>query len=303
MARLLERILAGAPRVVAFDMLFAEPDRLSWAAIADRLAEHAPEVGAQLRRLPGTDRSLAEFGGSAGPYLPAFPGALVHLPELEAAAAGRGSIGLPAELDNVVRRVPLLVRVGERVVPALAVEMLRVAAGESTILVQVDAAGIAAVTVGRRRIATDRNGIKVVHFAPSDPRRRVGAVELLEDPASAARGLELALALATCLLVLALVPRLGAVATMALGGLVATLLVGAAVYLFVERRLLIDTSFPALAGLVVTASSCSPTTPARRPAARPCVTTSGATSRARWSTAWSPIPRRSAWAGSCARRP
>lgn len=336
-ARLLERILAGAPRVVAFDMLFAEPDRLSWAAIADRLAGHAPEVGAQLRRLPETDLTLAEamrgrpvvlaqvpllealpraagpapagvalaeLGGSARPYLPAFPGALVNLPELEAAAAGRGSIGLPAELDNVVRRVPLLVRVGARVVPALAVEMLRVAAGESTILVQVDAAGIAAVTVGRRRIATDRNGIKAVHFAPSDPRRRIAAAELLEDPASAARlhdrfvivgssaaglldikatptaaampgsevhaqlleailagadvtrpaaalGLELALALATCLLVLVLVPRLGAVATMAFGGLVATLLVGAALYLFVERRLLIDTSFPALAGLVV----------------------------------------------------
>jgi adenylate cyclase len=336
-ARLLERILAGAPRVVAFDMLFAEPDRLSWAAIADRLAEHAPEVGAQLRRLPGTDRTLAdamrgrpvvlaqvpllealpgaagpgsagaalaELGGSARPYLPAFPAVLANLPELEAAAAGHGSIGLPAELDNVVRRIPLLVRADERVVPALAVEMLRVAAGETTILVHVDAAGIAAVTVGRRRIATDRNGIKAVHFAPPDPRRRIGAAELLGDPAAAARlrdrlvivgssaaglldikatpisaampgsevhaqlleailagadvtrpatalGLELALGLATCLLVLALVPRLGAVATLGLGALVAALLVGGALYLFVERRLLIDTSFPALAGLIV----------------------------------------------------
>lgn len=336
-ARLLERILEGGPRVVAFDMLFAEPDRLSWAAIADRLAAHAPEVSEQLRALPGTDRTLAlamrgrpvvlaqvpllrplpgapdsappgtalaELGGSARPFLPTYPAALVNLPELENAAAGRGSIGLPAELDNVVRRVPLLVRVGERVVPALAVEMLRVAAGETTLLVQVDPAGIAALTVGRRRIATDRNGIKAVHFAALDPRRRLAAGELLADPTRAARlrdrlvivgssaaglldikatpitaampgsevhaqlleailagadvtrpnaalGLELALTLATCLLILVLVPRLGAVATMALGGLVTVLLVAAAGYLFVERRLLIDTSYPALAGLAV----------------------------------------------------
>lgn len=336
-ARLLERILAGGPAVVAFDMLFAEPDRLSWAAIADRLAPYAPEVGERLRGLPSTDvelakamrdrpvvlarvpllaalpggrveespaTSIAELGGSAAPFLPSFPALLANLPELEAAAAGRGSIGLPAEVDNVVRRVPLLVRVGERVVPALALEMLRVAAGETTLLVRVDAAGIASVTVGRRRIATDRNAMKAIHFAPPDPRRRLAAADLLADPAlaerlrgrlvvvgssaaglldikatptsaampgsevhaqllesilagadvtrpSAALGLELALALATCLLVLVLVPRLGAFATMALGGTVALLLLGGAFWLFVEWRILLDATFPALAGLLV----------------------------------------------------
>ena len=336
-ARLLERIFEAEPAVVALDILFAEPDRLSWAAIAERLAVHAPEVSERLRGLPTTDRELAEairgrpvvlaqlplpdrpagrssdqpvgtpiaeLGGSAGPFLPAFPDALTNLPELEAAAAGRGSIGLPAEVDHVVRRVPLLVRVGERILPALAVEMLRVAAGETTLLVQVDAAGIAALTVGRRRIATDRNAMKAIHFAPADPRRRLAAAELLADPSLAGRlrgrlvilgssaaglldikatpisgampgsevhaqllesilagadvtrpnaalGLELALALVTCLLVLVLVPRLGAFATMALGGLVALLLVGGAFLLFVERRLLLDASFPALAGLVI----------------------------------------------------
>ncbi|MCL6628233.1 MAG: CHASE2 domain-containing protein, partial [Armatimonadetes bacterium] len=44
LARLLERIFEGEPAVVALDILFAEPDRLSWAAIAERLAAHAPEV-------------------------------------------------------------------------------------------------------------------------------------------------------------------------------------------------------------------------------------------------------------------
>jgi len=166
LARLLARIFEGEPAVVAFDILFAEPDRLSWAAIAERLAAHAPEVSERLRGLPTTDRELAEairgrpvvlaqvplpersvgrataqpggtpiaeLGGSAAPFLPAFPAALGNLPELEAAAAGRGSIGLPAEVDTVVRRVPLLVRVGERILPALAIEMLRVAAGETAV--------------------------------------------------------------------------------------------------------------------------------------------------------------------------
>lgn len=336
-ARLLARIFEGRPAVVAFDMLFAEPDRLSWGAIAERVATHAPEVSDRLRGLPSTDAelagairgrpvvlarvplleslpgrpparpigaSIAELGGPVAPFLPAFPDVLTNLAELEEAAAGRGSIGLPAEVDNVVRRVPLLVRVGDRILPALAIEMLRVAAGETTLFVRVDAAGIASIGVGRRRIATDRNAMKAIHFAPSDPRRRLSAAELLADPTRAERlrgrlvivgssaaglldikatpssptmpgsevhvqllesilagadvtrpnaalGLELGLALATCLLILVLVPRLGAFATMALGGLVALLLLGGAFLLFVERRLLLDATFPAGAGLVV----------------------------------------------------
>ncbi len=263
-----------------------------------------------LAALPGrravepTGPSIAELGGSAVPFLPSFSDVLAKLRELEAAAAGFDSIGLPAEADNLVRRVPLLVRVGERVVPALALEMLRVAAGEATLLVRVDAAGIASLTVGRRRIATDRNAMKAIHFAPPDPRRRLAATDLLADPALAARlrgrlvlvgssaagpfdikatqtsaampgsevhaqllesilagaeatrpsgalGLELGLALVTCLLVLVLVPRLAAFATMALGGTVALLLLGGAFWLFVERRILLDATFPALAGLLV----------------------------------------------------
>ncbi|MCX8100988.1 MAG: adenylate/guanylate cyclase domain-containing protein [Geminicoccaceae bacterium] len=338
LAELVGRVLAARPKALALDILLAEPDRLSWSAIAARLERLAPGLGRELRALPENDAvlartiaegpvvlalvplaepapggaagppppaiPLAELGRPARPYLPAFPALLANLPELEAAAAGRGSIGLPAELDNLVRRVPLLVRAGEVVVPALVLEMLRVAAGESTLLVRTGPAGIEAVAVGGRWIATDKNALKAIRFAARDPRRRLSALDLLADPAAAAPladrfvilgssatglldvkatpvaaavpgseihaqlletilagtdlvrppgalGLELALALVVGFLVLALVPRLGAFATLVLGALLAAVLAAGSFLLFLEQRLLVDASFPALAGLSV----------------------------------------------------
>lgn len=338
LAELVGRVLAARPKVLAFDILLAEPDRLSWKAIAARLERLDPGLGRELRTLPENDAllartiagapvvlalvplaeppaaggaegppvatPLAELGRPARPYLPSFPALLANLPELEAAAAGRGSIGLPAELDNLVRRVPLLVRVGETVVPALALELLRVAVGESTLLVRTGPAGIEAVAVAGRWIATDRNAMKAIRFAPRDPRRRLSAATVLADPDAAERlvdrfvilgssatglldikatpvaaavpgseihaqlletilagtdlarppgalGLELALTVLVGLLVLLLVPRLGAFATLALGGLVVAVLAAGSFLLFLEERLLVDASFAALAGLSI----------------------------------------------------
>src|SRR5204863_5919492 len=110
--------------------------------------------------------------------LPGYAGLVRNLPELEAAAAGCGNIALAPEIDGIVRRVPLVLRIGHDLHPALTVELLRVATGQEAYAVRADAAGMAGLVVANVPVPTDRDGQVFVRFAPSDPRRFVSAADV-----------------------------------------------------------------------------------------------------------------------------
>jgi hypothetical protein len=61
---------------------------------------------------------------------------------LESAAAGVGIVGTLPEIDGVNRRLPLIVAVGDQLYPSLAMEILRVAADDSTFQVKLNEAGV-----------------------------------------------------------------------------------------------------------------------------------------------------------------
>ncbi len=60
-------------------------------------------------------------------HVETYSGALVPLPELEAAAAGTGFVSLEGDADGIVRRVPLVAIHRGTLVPALSLEAVRVA--------------------------------------------------------------------------------------------------------------------------------------------------------------------------------
>jgi adenylate cyclase len=170
-AELVRRLAEHGAAVIAFDIVFAEPDRTSPRAVLP-LWPPLPEVKALLDRpdrLPDHDATLAEavrdsrvvlgfvlneqpggrrprvgatvaWGGEDPlPWIPAFAGAVANLPELEAGAAGNGSFNMAPGLDGLVRRVPLVVRQGmalkdTQVYTSLVAEALRVAQNQRTIL-------------------------------------------------------------------------------------------------------------------------------------------------------------------------
>lgn len=162
LAALVDTLVQMGAASIAFDVLFAEPDRLSPRNVVRNVAGIDPGL---LRRLPDNDEifagSIAEnpvvlgFGlSNEGSYRPqvkagfAFTGespfaAPPHMraatplrPQLEANAAGIGHISLnPGRSSAVVRTVPLVVSDGEQLYPSLALEALRVAQGASTYLV------------------------------------------------------------------------------------------------------------------------------------------------------------------------
>ena len=85
------------------------------------------------------------------PVLVAFPGLLRNVPELELAAAGRGLFTIRPERDGIVRRVPIVMRAEETIVPSLTLEMLRVASGSPAILLRTDEAGMQGVAFAASR--------------------------------------------------------------------------------------------------------------------------------------------------------
>ena len=212
LASLVDRLFRMGAVVVAFDVLFAEPDRMSPPLLAESLPGLGADARAVLRSQPSNETvfasvmrkyrvvlaraavpqatpnagtpligkaAVAEIGGDPRRFLLNYPDVVRSLPALEKAASGLGDITISPERDGVVRRVPLAVNVGGQVVPSFAVEVLRVATGQSAFAIKSDAAGIASIVVGGVAIVTDRNARKWIHYARPGGNRYVPASAVL----------------------------------------------------------------------------------------------------------------------------
>jgi adenylate cyclase len=71
-----------------------------------------------------------------------YPGIVANIPAVEQAAAGVGITNTLPEIDGVVRRMPMVVAVDGRLYPSLAMEVMRVAAGDSTFQVKINELGV-----------------------------------------------------------------------------------------------------------------------------------------------------------------
>jgi adenylate cyclase len=198
--------------VIAFDVIFAESDRLNPDIAADTFRNLDEETRAKLRALPSNDRlfadamrhsrvvlgesglstvrrdvdktlpvtGLAMLGEDPQRFMFQFPGLLRNTPILEEAAAGRGLFTIKTERDGMVRRVPMIMQAQGATMPSLSFEILRVATGTDTIFIKSDAAGIKSIAVKGFEVPTDRNGQLWVHFAPHDSSIYVSAADVLE---------------------------------------------------------------------------------------------------------------------------
>ena len=168
MARLVETVAGANPAAIAIDVLFAQPDGRSPAALARQLGAltNRPDLAQLAETLPDGDKRLAKvsrdlpvaFGFVLDPdqsqSLPGVPvlmrgspglgplwrfaGAVGPHALLMQSARGLGALSLPGDADGKVRRAPLLVAVGDRLRPGLATEAVRLARQASAYLVESD---------------------------------------------------------------------------------------------------------------------------------------------------------------------
>lgn len=90
----------------------------------------------------GPHVGTAALGENPRPWLYQYPGILRQLPSLAEQSAGVGLITTAPEVDGVVRRVPLVVNVDDKLYPSFALEMLRVGTGNISYQLSTQETGI-----------------------------------------------------------------------------------------------------------------------------------------------------------------
>ena len=145
--------------MIIFPMLFTEEDRQGGDILFSEALQYGTviaQVGTNQTNRNAVPRGIAKIGDPI-PYLFEWGGMLGPLPSLK--TNGVGVINTAPEVDGLVRRIPLLMRVGEEVYPAISIETIRAITGDPSYQVKADANGIIAVRVpGYATIPTDRNG-------------------------------------------------------------------------------------------------------------------------------------------------
>lgn len=211
-AELVSRLQDAQAAVIAFDVIFAEPDRTSPKAMLE-LWQPTPSVRRELERLPDHDDVLSQTiqrgrvvlgfaiaqqgtpsvvpdikaryvmtGEAPQPYVHEFSSAIASLPALGAAAAGNGAIAFFPDADGVVRKVPLLVRRGQTLLPSLVAEALRVAQDArnyTTRTVPDQGVGLADIRIGHQLVPTTPAGEVWINYTKPVPSRYIPAWKVL----------------------------------------------------------------------------------------------------------------------------
>ena len=147
------------------------PSVLAYTA-STQATEGGPHVG------------TAQLGGDPHLWLYRYPGILRQLPLLSAVAEGKGLVNSSAEIDGVVRRVPLVVGSQGKIYPSFALEMLRVGVGDPSYQIKTTDGGIEWVRVPRYpQMYTDPNGRVWLNYNTKFYRQ--SAAEYMENPIEA----------------------------------------------------------------------------------------------------------------------
>lgn len=214
LAELIDRVGQLGALAIGLDIIMAENDQTSPEALLARLGASDPAVLDTLSRLPAYDEVLAAAirrnpvvlgaagfdthapstrhtlrtwpvavqGGEVDGAVRRYTHVLASLPRLQLAASGQGL--LSADLEHgVVRRVPLVSRVGDTLIPSFTLELLRVATGSSAVEVEGRGTRVAAVRVGDVRVPTQPGGEVWIHFSRQIADRYVSAHDVLSGKA------------------------------------------------------------------------------------------------------------------------
>lgn len=215
LADLIRKIQRYDPAVIGVDILMPEPDRMSPHRLLLDARQKDPVLASRLEGLPSSDDDLARtiaaspvvlilagtpYATKAEPLgppfrivdrarldslpavaadVPRFAGVLTNLAELDRAAVGHAVVSA-APADSVIRVSPMVVRIGDRLMPALAIEMLRVAIGAPDVRLRANGRAVEAIAVGTFAVPTEADGQVRIHFSKRDSRRYVSAIDVLD---------------------------------------------------------------------------------------------------------------------------
>ena len=217
MAQLVEQLAEQKPAAIGIAAVFPESDTHSVQSQAEQLDRAGfHEAAQQLLRVPdlddgrfadairkapvalgvslldeprsgaaGMDSATRILGNDAAQYVPGNPGdaqqyrLLRSIDKLDQAAKGHGLMAVTTG-DGTVRRIPCLVDADGAMLPALPLEILRLAAQSPAIRVSADSGGVRWIQIRDRKIRTDKEGQWWLHFSDWRERPTISAAEIIQ---------------------------------------------------------------------------------------------------------------------------
>jgi adenylate cyclase len=160
LADVIWRLREAGAGIIVLPILFSEDDRLGGDMdLAQALVQNGiviAQTGTTQTNKNAVPRGVAKIGDPL-PWLFEWPGMLGPIPLLGDNVDGVGVVNTTPEIDGVVRRLPLLMRVGKEVYPSVALEVIRVAVGDPSYQVKASEGGVIALRVPKfKTIKTDQ---------------------------------------------------------------------------------------------------------------------------------------------------
>ena len=187
LAQIINDLRQAGVGIIMIPILFSEEDRLGGDDAFAKVLKNNGVVIAQVGT-SGVDRNAVDRGvarvGNPFPYLFEWEGMLGPIKKLGESADGVGVINTAPEIDGVVRRIPLIMKierilgisgglsygqisnvVEDKTYPTMAIEVIRVATGAPSYQIKSGEGGIIAVRVpGYSVIYTDPNARVWLHW-------------------------------------------------------------------------------------------------------------------------------------------
>lgn len=222
-AELISTLNTAEPLAIGVDVLMPEPDRFTPdalhgltgadkamlasilpdgdAILADTLAktpsvtgfallpDHSASQSYDLHHLHTVAHIGAQIGGYEGAQrnaIPYAPGILMNIAALQT-ASGAGFVSLSLGHDSTVRHIPLLARYDDQILPAMPLEMLRVAqSGHGHVFKAAGTGGniTSSIRTGAIITSTDAAGQFAIHHGYTHNIRRLSASTILLKPPS-----------------------------------------------------------------------------------------------------------------------
>ncbi len=217
LAKLTEATRRLGALAIGYDIIMPEPDHLSPDVILAHRNGVSAAVQAELARMPSNDAILIKtlrqtpsvvaraalidsqpssgrkpfqttvniVGQSPLEHLTTYHDHLANIPAIEQAAFGIGYLNDTRDQDGVVRSMPLLIAVNEKLAPTLALELLRIALGANWYSVHSGPNGVQSIQLGKSQVPADPDGRIRLYFSPAFTDRRVSALSVLNGALAA----------------------------------------------------------------------------------------------------------------------
>ena len=160
LAKEINRLQMHGAGLIVMPILFADKDRFGKDKEFIRYLQRVVvgQIPANETKGNPVPRGVSQIGLNWKPWLYSYSTAVGPIKEIGEAAAGVGMMNTTPEADGVVRRLPLVIRIGDKMYPSIAIETLRAAIGIPSYDIKTGDGGVEKIRVkGFKTITTDSN--------------------------------------------------------------------------------------------------------------------------------------------------